>query len=128
MVQPCSHVSLFQINGANHAFLHWQSWRKSLFDNLASTIYLGFDASAFHHEDGISGSHVAYVWYRSFAILLFFDHSYAPAACVFGSSPYRIAVGITARPVYVGLDAQMGQDIVGCQDVAVLYVWYEYGC
>ena len=22
----------------------------------------------------------------------------------------------------------MGQDIVGCQDVAVLYIWYEYGC
>ncbi len=51
--------------------------------------------------------------------------AYLHALCL---APDRVAVGIAAAPVGIGLDAQVGEHIVGSQDVAVLYVRYEDGC
>ena len=43
-------------------------------------------------------------------------------------TPDRVAVGIAAAPVGIGLDAEMAEHIVGSKDIACLYVRNEDRC
>ncbi|CUQ14056.1 Uncharacterised protein [Segatella copri] len=43
-------------------------------------------------------------------------------------APDRVAVGIAATPVGIGLDAEVAEHIVGSKDIACLYVRNEDGC
>ena len=47
---------------------------------------------------------------------------------MFSLAPDRVTVGIASTPVGVGLDAQVGEHIVGGKHIAVLHVWHEDGC
>ena len=119
-----SRSGLVEFKGAYGTLLDRSSGNQTLLGYLSSAHNPGLDASALHVEDGVSCAHARHVRHGALAVLLLSDESDASASRTFSLAPDRVSVGIAAAPVGVGLDAQVGEHIVGSKHVAVLHVGY----
>ena len=118
---------LVQFDDTDGTLLDRCSRYETLLDNLASSMNPGSDSSALHAEDCVSGSHACNVRYGAFAVLLLLDELDTSVSYAFSLAPDRIAVGVASVLVGVGLDAQVGEYVVGSQHVSVLHVRNEDG-
>ena len=118
---------LVQFDDTDGTLLDRCSRHETLLDYLASAMNPGSDSSALHAEDCVSGSHACNIGHGAFAVLLLLEELDASASYAFSLAPDRIAVDVASTPVGVGLDAQVGEYVVGSQHVSVLHVRNEDG-